>query len=160
MQGLVEGLSLDPETKQNKTKKNREEGEITQTLLSQEWSTGEAESKRWILHGKQSCRGWAFWLERRKRQKEITETTWITRKLSKYWHACVLTQSGLTLCDPMDCCSRPSSSVHGIPQARTLEWASMPSSRGSSWSQDRTCVSCISCIGRRILCHWAFWDAQ
>ena len=36
-----------------------------------------------------------------------------------------------TLCDPMDC-SLPGSSVHGILQARTLEWVAMPSSRGST----------------------------
>ena len=39
-------------------------------------------------------------------------------------------QSYLTLCNPMDC-SPPGSSVHGILQARTLEWVAMPSSRGS-----------------------------
>ena len=37
----------------------------------------------------------------------------------------------LTLCDPMDC-SPPGSSVHGILQARILEWVAMPTSRGSS----------------------------
>ena len=36
-----------------------------------------------------------------------------------------------TLCDPMDC-SLPSSSVHGILQARMLEWVVIPFSRGSS----------------------------
>ena len=36
-----------------------------------------------------------------------------------------------TLCDPMDC-SPPGSSVHGIPQARTLEWVVMPYFRASS----------------------------
>ena len=36
-----------------------------------------------------------------------------------------------TLCDPMDC-SLPGSSVHGILQARILEWIAKPSSRGSS----------------------------
>ena len=40
-------------------------------------------------------------------------------------------QSCLTLCDPMDC-SLPGSSVHGILQARVLEWAAMPPSRGPS----------------------------
>ena len=35
------------------------------------------------------------------------------------------------LCDPMDC-SPPGSSVHGILQARILEWVSMPSFRGYS----------------------------
>ena len=37
-------------------------------------------------------------------------------------------QSRLTHCDPMDY-SPPGSSVHGILQARTLEWVTMPSSR-------------------------------
>ena len=40
-------------------------------------------------------------------------------------------QSCPTLCDPMDC-SPPGSSVHGILQARILEWVAMPSSRESS----------------------------
>ena len=42
-----------------------------------------------------------------------------------------LLKSCLTLCDAMDC-SLEGSSVHGILQARTLEWVSMPFSRGSS----------------------------
>ena len=45
--------------------------------------------------------------------------------------------------DPMDC-SPPGSSVHGILQARTLEWVAIPSSRGSSWPRDPTRVSCIA----------------
>ena len=40
-------------------------------------------------------------------------------------------QSCLTLGDPIDC-SPPGSSIHGILQARILEWVAMPSSRGSS----------------------------
>ena len=43
----------------------------------------------------------------------------------------LVAQSCLTLCDPMDC-SLPGSFVHGILQARILEWVAMPSSRGSS----------------------------
>ena len=35
-------------------------------------------------------------------------------------------------------------SVHGILQARILEWVAIPSSRGSSWSRDQTCVSFVS----------------
>ena len=49
------------------------------------------------------------------------------------WPLCVLAkslQSCPTLCDPMDC-SPPGSSVHGILQARILEWVAMPFSRGS-----------------------------
>ena len=40
--------------------------------------------------------------------------------------------------------SPPGSSVHGILQARILEWVAMPFSRGSSQSRDRTQVSCIA----------------
>ena len=42
---------------------------------------------------------------------------------------------------PMDC-SPPGSSVHGILQARILEWVAIPLSRGSSQPKDQTCVSC------------------
>ena len=55
----------------------------------------------------------------------------------------LVTQSCPTLCDPMDC-SPPGSSVHGILQARILEWVAMPSSRGSSLPRDRTQVSRIA----------------
>ena len=48
-----------------------------------------------------------------------------------------------TLCDLMDC-SLPGSTVHGIFQARILEWASISFSRGSSQPRDRTWVSCIA----------------
>ena len=47
-----------------------------------------------------------------------------------------------TLCDPMGF-SLPGSSVHGILEAGMLEWAAMPSSRGSSWPKDGTPVSYI-----------------
>ena len=56
------------------------------------------------------------------------------------------------LCDPMDCSPR-GSSVHGILQARILEWAAMPSSRGSSRLRDWTHVSYIYCTGRQVLYH-------
>ena len=42
-----------------------------------------------------------------------------------------------TLCDPMDC-SPQGSSVHGILQARILEWVAMPFSKGSYWPRDQT----------------------
>ena len=45
------------------------------------------------------------------------------------------------------------SSVHGILQARTLEWVSRLCSRGSSRPRDQTHVSYISCIGRQVLYH-------
>ena len=64
-----------------------------------------------------------------------------------------LLQSCPTLCDPMDF-SPIGSSVHGILWATILEWVAMPSSRGSSWTKDQTCISSISCIVRRVLYHW------
>ena len=60
-------------------------------------------------------------------------------------------QSCPILCDPMDC-SPPDSSVHGIFQARILEWVVISYSRGSSWSRDQTDISGVSCIGGGILC--------
>ena len=55
---------------------------------------------------------------------------------------------------PMDCCL-PGSSVHGVFQARILEWVSVSFSGGSSRPRDLTCVSCISYTGRWILYHYA-----
>ena len=59
------------------------------------------------------------------------------------------------LCDPMDC-SLPRSSVHGIFQARVLEWVAISFTRGSSWPRDRTRVSCT--VGRRCTI-WATREA-
>ena len=52
----------------------------------------------------------------------------------------LVAQLCLTLCNPRDY-SPPGSSVHGILQARILEWVAMPSSRGSSQHRDQTQVS-------------------
>ena len=48
-------------------------------------------------------------------------------------HACSVTQSCPTFCNPMDC-SPPGSSVRGILQTRTLEWVAISYSRASSLS--------------------------
>ena len=61
-----------------------------------------------------------------------------------------------TLCDPMDC-SPPGSSVHGILQARILEWVAISFSRGSSQPRDRTQVSCIA---GRFFTIWATREAE
>ena len=55
---------------------------------------------------------------------------------------CLAAQSGPTLRNPVDC-SPPDSSVHGILQARILEGAAMPSSRGSSQPRDQTHLLCL-----------------
>ena len=55
---------------------------------------------------------------------------------------CLVAKSCLTLCDPMD--RSPSySSVHGVSQARILEWVAISFSRGSCQPRDQTLVSCI-----------------
>ena len=64
-----------------------------------------------------------------------------------------VTQSCLTLCDPMDY-SLTGSSVHGIFQARILEWVSISFSRRSSWHRDQTQVSRV--VGRR----FTFWATR
>ena len=60
--------------------------------------------------------------------------------------ACMLSHfSCVWLCDPVDS-QPPGSSVHGISQARTLEWVAMPFFMGPSRTRDRTCISCGACI--------------
>ena len=63
------------------------------------------------------------------------QNSWIVR--------CFVTQLCLTLCNPTDC-SLPDSSVHGILQARILEWVAISFLRGSYQLRDRTQVSCIA----------------
>ena len=61
--------------------------------------------------------------------KLCTEHGYILSPFSRVW-----------LCNPLDC-SPPDSSVHGISQARILEWVAISFSRGSSWPRDWTHVS-------------------
>ena len=55
-------------------------------------------------------------------------------------------------------CSPPGSSVHGIIQARIMEWVAISYFRGSSQSRDGTLVSCVSCIYRRIYHLYHLWS--
>ena len=68
----------------------------------------------------------------------------------------LVVKSRPTLWDSMDC-STPGSSVHGIFQARILEWVAISFSRGSSWPRDRTCGSgrifCLQ-VDSLLLNHW------
>ena len=66
-------------------------------------------------------------------------------------------QSCLTLCDPM-VSGLPGSSVHGILQARILEWAATASSRVSSRHRDWTQAPCVSCITGRFFYQWDTWE--
>ena len=82
--------------------------------------------------------------------------------LFKFQFACMGVKSFKscpTLCDPMGC-SPPGSSVHGILQARILEWVAMPSSRGSS----RPRIELVSLMSPALTGGFfttsAIWEAQ
>ena len=62
-----------------------------------------------------------------------------------------------TPCNPMGC-SLPGS-FHEIPQARTLEWVAMPSSKGSSRFRDQTCVSGLPALAGGFFITSATWEA-
>ena len=88
----------------------------------------------------------------------------ITNSIINHYHCCYhrctdidieVAQSCPTLCDPMDC-SPPGSSIHGIFQARVLEWVAISFLRGSSQPRDGTQVSHIA--GRRFTI-WATREA-
>ena len=65
---------------------------------------------------------------------------------------CSVTQLCPTLCNPMDY-RLPDFSDHGNFQARILEWVATSYIRVSSQPWNRTCISCVSSIGRRTLHH-------
>ena len=75
--------------------------------------------------------------------------------LTKFCVCVLVALSRMTL-QPMNC-SQPGSSVHGILQARILEWIAIPFSRGSSWPRDRTLVSRIA---GWFFTNWATREAQ
>ena len=68
----------------------------------------------------------------------------------------IVSQSCLTLCNPMDC-SSPRSSVHGILQARILEQVAIPFSRACSWPRNWTWISFNA---GRFFIIWATREAQ
>ena len=81
------------------------------------------------------------------RNSYSTKDFWTELNWTDVAHSC------LTLCSPVDC-SPPGSSVHGILQARILEWVAISFSRGSSQPRDRTQVSHI--VGR----HFNLWATR
>ena len=80
---------------------------------------GESQERQSLV----GCRLWGH------TESDTTEVTW--------------QQQQQTLCDPMGC-SLPGSSIHGILQARILEWVAIPFSRASSQPRDGTQVSYIA----------------
>jgi len=76
-----------------------------------------------------------------------------TIKLARLKCACMLSRSAV-----LDSFRPLCYSVHGIFQARILEWVVISSSKGSSWPRNGTCVSGISCIADGLFIHWANWE--
>ena len=70
---------------------------------------------------------------------------------------CAWVQSCPTL-DPMDY-SLPGSSVHGVFQARILEWVVVPFSRGSFLSRDQPVSPAFPALAGRFFSHWAIREA-
>ena len=66
-------------------------------------------------------------------ESDTTDATQQQQLLSCVW----------LFCDPMDC-SPPDSTVHGISQARILEWIAISFSVGSSQPKDGSCISCTA----------------
>ena len=62
------------------------------------------------------------------------EVKWALGSIARSEEKVKVTQSYPTLCNPMDY------TVHGILQARILEWIAFPFSRGSSQPQDQTAL--------------------
>ena len=82
----------------------------------------------------------------RERERERALSLLLVRALipsSGYRSTSLIAQSCLTLCYSLDC-SPPGYSVHGILQARILEWVAISSSRGSSRHGDGTHIPCIA----------------
>ena len=119
----------------------------------------------WLeVEGEGDDRGWDGWMA------SATQWTWVWADSRSWWwtgwprmlhfmglqrvrhdsatelsdlHVLYFAQSCLILCNPMDY-RQPDSPVHGTLQARILEWAAVPFSRGSSQRKDWTQVSCIA----------------
>ena len=92
------------------------------------------------------------WYKQERQNRNLKQRIWFIIECIYAW--CSITQSWQTLCDPMDC-SPPGSYVHGIFQARILEWAAISISKGFSQTSDWTQV--LHC--REILYHLAAREA-
>jgi len=90
-------------------------------------------------HGQRSLEGCSPW---GCKESDMTERLTL-RKRRQNWDILRSLQSCPTLYDPMDC-NLPGSSVHGIVQAKILEWIAMPSSRGIFLTQgSNPCLLCL-----------------
>ena len=104
---------------------------VTEPPSSLIWNT-----EKWSNSVMRQTEAWTL------KSNSMRPNTWLaTHKLHEV--KVLVVQLCLTLCDPMDC-SLPGSSVHGILQARILEYVAIPFCKGSSQPRDQTQVSCIA----------------
>ena len=73
----------------------------------------------------------------------VMKKQWVHRNIIHIICVCLVAQSCPTLSNPIDC-NPPGSSVHGIFQARILDWVAISFSRGPSWPRNQTHVSCTA----------------
>ena len=83
------------------------------------------------------------WFSRQLQLRPLYKQCFKVAKYLSYWPVCPLLLFFLHLTGSVSC-SPPGSSVHGILQARILEWVAMSFSRGYSWPRDWTWVPCIA----------------
>ena len=93
--------------------------------------------KRWEYQTTRPA-SWEIYMQVRKQQWELD----MEQQFSSVAQSCPI------LWDPINC-SPPGSSIHGIFQARILEWVASSSSKGSSWSRDWVCASNVSSTADR-----------
>ena len=123
--------------------------------LFQSWCLPQDQEDFWgIRCGKNSISQPAMPLKERSDNQESSGTPVQTDGICplRLHTACTCVLSCAWLCDSTDY-RLPGSSVYETLQARILEWVAISCSRGSSQPKDRTQVSCVSCIVRRILYH-------
>ena len=108
-----------------------------QWVLSCRANSKELKGDKWLFSTFKSCK--------MQRIRDLSTITLVVKS--------EIAQSCPTLCDPMDC-GLPGSSVHGIFQARILEWVAISFSRGSSTPRNQTWVSCM--VGR----HFTVWATR
>ena len=100
-------------------------------VLNWEWLCPSSSTASQPPRGHLTMSGSLFWLSQLDRRLLLASSGWRLVKVK-------VTQSCPTLCDPIGY------TVHGILQARILEWVAFPFSRGSSQPRDQTQVSCIA----------------
>ena len=98
-------------------------------------------------------------LQIKKKRKKRLSSFWLFKTMQinpiHYRDFLLVSKSCLTVWDPMDC-SPPGSSVHGISQARTLEWVAVNLLQGIIQAQGLN-LCLLHC--RETLYHWATWKA-